>query len=197
MLLQNIAVCVPDVHKPASLPGAANCGVRSWPRLPSILKDNLLTSNGLSSFCLSPCGNQRVFLSIPLPPSSSPSEMLKHLVASKQGQTTNTWMSIFFFFYPPLPRDLQLHDSQILEAVSGTFLWWLSSHQKQPLTPAVWLRGPLLWGWPHYLTVKWCGATTPRHDVMGLDVSPEEIQASWCCNLITRWFLFPCKLIQW
>lgn len=104
MLLQNIAVCVPDVHKPASLPGAANCGVRSWPRLPSILKDNLLTSNGLSSFCLSPCGNQRVFLSIPLPPSSFPSEMLKHLVASKQGQTTNTWMSIFFFLSPPSPR---------------------------------------------------------------------------------------------
>lgn len=164
MLLQNIALCVPDVHKPTSLPGAANCGVRSWPRLPGILQDNLLTSNGLSSFCLSPCGNQRVFLSIPLPsPSSSPSEMLKHLVASKQGQTTNTWMSIFFFFIPRFPEICSY-------MTAGSWRLWVapSCGGCHPIRNSPW-HPPRDWEGPYSgadpITSRWNDAG-PRHQGM-------------------------------
>lgn len=64
-----IAVCVCQTHTKwhlcLELPAME---VRSWPRLPGKLQDNLLTSNGLPRFCLSPCENQKVFLSLPLPP---------------------------------------------------------------------------------------------------------------------------------
>lgn len=83
---------------------------------------------------------------------------------------------------------MQLRDSPMLEVASGTFSPGLQFQQEQPLALAVWFKGPLLCGWPDYLMIKWCGAMTLSHDVMGLVVSPAEIQASCCCNLITRWF---------
>lgn len=83
---------------------------------------------------------------------------------------------------------MQLHNSPMLEVASGTFSPGLQFQQEQPLAFAAWFKGPLLCGWPDYLMIKWCGAMTLRHDVMGLVVSPAEIQVSCCCNLITRWF---------
>lgn len=112
-----------------------------------------------------------------------------------QARTNCKHLGVGFFFSPPASWDLHLHDKPILEAAHGTFSPRLSFDQKQPLTLAAWFKGPLIRGWPDYLMIKWCGAMTPRHDVMGLDMSPEEIQASWCWNLITRWFLFPCTPI--
>lgn len=105
--------------------------LRSCPCLPSILQDNLLTSNGLSHFFLSPCEKQRVFLSLPLPLCLF-SEMLKHLAASKQGQNTNTWvLGVFSSF--PLPPELCSCRRGRSEAVNGTFSPWLPFDQKQPL----------------------------------------------------------------
>lgn len=118
------------------------------------------------------------------------SEMLKHLAASKQGQTTNTWvLGRFFFLLPSPPWALQLQDG----AFWGCEWHLLPLDQKQPLALVAWFRGSLLWCWPDYLMMKWCGAMTLRHDVMGFDVSPEEIQASCCWDCITRWFLFPAR----
>lgn len=115
------------------------------------------------------------------------SEMLKHLAASEQGHTANTW--VLGDFSPPLSFLSSAAAGQ--NVLNGTFSPWLPFHQKQPLALMAWFKGSLLRCWPDYLMMKWCGAMTLRHDVMGLDVSPEEIQASWCWNCITRWFLFP------
>lgn len=55
------------------------------------------------------------------------SEMLKHLAASKQGQTTNTWVlgRIFFFSSSPLLPELCSCRTERSEAVNGTFSPWI------------------------------------------------------------------------
>lgn len=110
-----------------------------------------------------------------------------------QARTNYKHLGVDLFLIPP--RDVQLHDSLMLEVASGTFSPGLQFQQEQPLAFAAWFKGPLLCGWPDYLMIKWCGAMTLRHDVMGLVVSPAEIQASCCCNLITRWFF--CSPTPW
>lgn len=132
--------------------------LRSCPCLPSILQDNLLTSNGLSHFFLSPCEKQRVFLSLPLPLCLF-SEMLKHLAASKQGQTTNTWVLGVF---PPSP-------SLLSSAAAGETvlrLWMAPSPRGCPsIRNSLWLssldlKGPYSGADP---ITSWWNDVGPRH----------------------------------
>lgn len=98
--------------------------LRSWPCLPSILQDNLLTSNGLSliSFSLLVKSEGDFF---PFPFLHLFSEMPKHLAASKQGQTTNTWVLGRFFSSSPLLPELCSCRTERSEAVNGTFSPWI------------------------------------------------------------------------
>lgn len=131
--------------------------LKSWPCLPSILQDNLLTSNGLSHFFLSPCGKRRVFLSLPLPPPILWNA--KASGASEQGHTANTW--VLGDFPPPL--------SFLSSAAAGQSVLRLWMAPSPPGCPSI--RNSLWLSWldlkgPYSgadLITSWWNDVGPRH----------------------------------